>query len=109
MDANTFWMISGTSKKITNMAPYTPYLSPTCFKTYKENYELILTYYFAYLNLLENPKKSELLTLPDINMEELILFQNMVGPKQLASPSVLKDIFGGGILINFGNLKITEI
>ena len=31
-----------------------------------------------------------------------------MGPKQLVSPSVFKNKFGGGILKHFGNLKIIK-
>ena len=53
-----------------------------------------------------------MLTLLDTKKVELIFsfvfYRNLVGPKQLASPSVFKEFFGSGILIFFGNLKIIK-
>ena len=60
---------------------------------------------------LGNPKFPDCLALPDITNVELIViiyFSNLVGPTQLASPSVFKELLGGGILINFGNQKIIK-
>ena len=44
---------------------------------------------------------------PDIKKK--VFFWNLVGPKQLVSPSVFEEFFGGGILIYFGNVKIINI
>ena len=53
---------------------------------------------------LGNPEFPKQMTLPDIKHVELtssfVFFQNLVGTKQLASPSVFKDFYDGGVLMN---------
>ena len=73
MDSNTFWMIFGTSKKITKSGPLHPiFIYHLNSSKNKKTYGLILeTYYFSYLNILEI-QNLHLLTLPDINNVELI-------------------------------------
>ena len=45
--------------------------------------------------------------LPDIkNIEDILSFLILVGPKQVASPSVFKELYDGGTLINLWNPQI---
>ena len=91
-----------------NLAHYTPYLSPKYLKQYKKIWKHPLKILFFISQHFGNPKFPELLTLPDIENVELIVFVNPASPKQLVSPSVFKELFSGGILINVGNLKILK-
>ena len=72
-----------------------PYLSPKCFKQYTKLWNRRLKRLFSISHHLGNPKFPDLLTLPDTKIVEpisiFIFFQNMVGPKQLASPSASKN------------------
>ena len=63
--------------------------------------ETSLTHLIFHISTFWKSKFPEFLTLSDIkNVERMLsVFQNLVGPKQLASPSVFKELFGGGILI----------
>ena len=111
MDSNTFWINSGTSNFSPNLDPCTPYLSPKCLKTYKKNMEASLTNTIFHISTI---RKSTISRFVDTTGHQtrgfvLVVFcPNLVGPKQLASQNVFKAFFGGGILINVGNLGIIK-
>ncbi len=68
--------------------------------------------FFVYVDMLQTTKNNHGNVLKHVfhisTFGRLRLFLSLVGPKQLASPSVSKELFDGGILKSFGNLKILE-
>ena len=112
MDSNTFWMISGTFKMFTKSGLLGPVLiTKMRQRILEQKYGNISKKYDASIyHHLVTPKFPICLTRPDIKHVELIFsFLNLVDPQHLASPSVFKELFGGGISISFGNMKNHEI
>ena len=61
MDCNTFWIIFGTSKMLTNYRPVDPALTTTIFQTVQENdwniFEKSFFHIETSLNVPENTKR----------------------------------------------------
>ena len=100
MDSSIFWMIYGTSKMFTKSGSVLFLLGRNASTNIK-NMDTSLKRIHAYLTILEIPKFQNVRHYQTSQLWNSILVcccQNLVGPKQLASPSVFNELYDGGHL-----------
>ena len=118
--SNTFWMISETSKKSTKSGPWHLFSFVEMLQKHKKIMETILKIWFLHISIFWNPKIKNVRPYRTPNMWNLAFsfwfcflfcfFQCLFGGlKTIGFSERFQRFFGGGIWINFGNLKIIKM